>query len=662
MLEAAHGLVRCGACLSIFEADQHFIDPMPAASNDDGDHPTEDSVFISAPEEYFDPAEFLHQGEGEGSENDEGELLYAKSDVHDSSFDVFDVDPAVEDSKVHEQLLDSDFDVFEVGDIKHVEEQAKAEVQDNEFDIYDAGERVLTRRPDALKDSDAAGLDPTGKQRDVTDGQFQLKASFNFSPGMPQTIYVPQADAKISEPVPAQPTTSVDSAETTLPEAKDQSEKTLPPELVEDSVVILPEGPDAATLLQALKPTEDSEIILPPGPDAATMLAELKKSNDQSITDDQWDEPDQDLEEAVSEDPTFLPNESHQDQAEAADGNDEEFEFAVDDYSNALAEGLEWEEADLEVDESSFVILPEDPYQPSAFLHLAEEQAVEQSDPQQDAAAEPEVTEEPEVPTLTDFVTNAGEPAAENLEPAPEEYQPDAEQYEPAAEEENPAAEEDEPAVAEGDTKDVIRSRIMATELDEEVDHQEQLSADNLRAVRDFDTTLELEQRKQTGRSRSGLFLAAGLLVVVISSLVFFWLKMPELSQDPRFRPWYQSACNLVGCNLPTYVDPGRVETSNLVVRSHPERDNALELTAVFRNAAQFPQPFPLIELTFSDLSNRTIMVFEFLPDEYLPQALRGMPLMPVGAPVQITLDLADPGVDAVNYQMSFKAAPPRPR
>ncbi len=205
----------------------------------------------------------------------------------------------------------------------------------------------------------------------------------------------------------------------------------------------------------------------------------------------------------------------------------------------------------------------------------------------------------------------------------------------------------------------------METEIDQQEESLEQLSEENLRAVRDVNTALELEQQKHAEPRRRGYtgYDAAGmLLVVVLSSLIFFWVKMPELSQSPGFRPWYQTACNLINCELPDYVDPGLVETSNLVVRSHPERENSLELTAVFRNLAQFQQPFPLIELTFSDLNNRPIMVFEFLPDEYLPQALRGMPLMPVGAPVQITLDLADPGGDAVNYQMTFKSAPPRPR
>jgi len=665
MLEAARGLVRCGACLSIFEADQHFVDPLPGASNDENGDPSNESVFISAPEEYFDPAEFLSHGEPTEDDvlkdEEESELLYAKSDVHDSSFDVFDVDPAPEDSKAHEQILDSDFDVFDVSDIKLAEEQAKAEIQDNEFDIYDAGERPLAARPETRQESEAAKLKSTGKQSDTTAERFQLKASFSFAQGMPQATFVPKPAAEIAEPEYSEPAATVDSTDVELPESADESEKTLPPELADNSVVILPEGPDAATLLKTINRSDDSEVILPPGPDAATLLAELMESNDQLITDEDWDQPEQDEADAAYDEPAFLPGEESLDETGTADLEDQGFDNMVDDFSDVLAEGLEWEEAELEVDESSFVILPADPYQPSAFLELIEEQSepsfdesdgIEEIDeqneldeiekleekentaeqPTEESWSEPESAAEPEVPTLTDFVTDP----------------------EPSVVEDNEA---------EGDdAKDVIRSHIMATGLDEKDDSLEQLSEENLRAVRDVDTALELEQQKRIGSTRTGLFVGAGLVLVLISCLVFFWLRMPELSQDPRFRPWYQTACNLVGCSLPDYINPNQVETSNLVVRSHPQQDATLELTTVFRNTAQFPQPFPLLELTFSDLNNRPMMVFEFLPDEYLPQALRGMPLMPVGAPVQITLDLADPGPDAVNYQMTFKAAPPRPR
>ena len=80
---------------------------------------------------------------------------------------------------------------------------------------------------------------------------------------------------------------------------------------------------------------------------------------------------------------------------------------------------------------------------------------------------------------------------------------------------------------------------------------------------------------------------------MVVFAVQFFWQRMPILSQDPRFRPGYQTVCGLVGCELPPYVNPSQIQTDNLVVRSHPQLPDTLELNAVFRNRAEFPQPFP---------------------------------------------------------------------
>jgi predicted Zn finger-like uncharacterized protein len=627
ILEAAHGLVRCGACLSIFEADQHVITSPADASNDENGVPSIESVFISAPEEYFDPAEFLNQGESaeeDGFDEDEGELLYAKSDIHDSSFDVFDVDPEPEDSKVHEQVLDSDFDVFDVSDVKKAQQQAEPDIQDNEFDIYDAGERIISAKSRPDPEVGAVALAST---EDTGHEQYQLKASFSFSSTMPQTVFTPQPEtgSVLPKSQPAPPPAD-DSIESELPVPAD------------DAVVILPEGPDAAALLQALQPDDDAEIILPSGPDAAVLLDALMAAGgpvgiDQPPRDTELDDYD-----TGAEEPAFLPDEDRSG-ADATTSDNGEFDSELADFSDALAEDLEWEEADVEVDESSFVILPEDPYQPSAYLDMTEERSARSipaadNNPPPASSSDQASDTAAAIPTLTDSATGSGHAA-------------------------NPGYKF---INADGSAKDMIRSHVMATELDEQDDSLEQLSAENLRAVRDVDTALELGQHKPARSSRAGTVAAVALLLTLIGSLAFFWVKMPELSQDPRFRPWYQTACNLISCTLPDYLNPAQIETSNLVVRSHPQTDNTLELTAVFRNAAQFPQPFPVIELTFSDPSNNTLMVFEFLPDEYLPQALRGMPLMPAGAPVQITLDLADPGPDAVNYQMTFKAAPPRPR
>ncbi len=671
MLQAAHGLVRCGACLSIFEANRNLVDRHSHASNDDREHLDEESVFISAPGDYFDPAEFLSHGDDQDEDWGQEEALYPKSDIHDSDFDVFDVDPADVGSPAREQTTDSNFNVFEADDRTASVANPHHDVQDHEFDIYDAGERKISKAASETRQGD--------------DGRFQLRASFKFPSGTTPSSFsltsllgslLPGSSSSAARNRAARKSPTV--AESRVQDGSQSSE------------VILPKGPDAASLLARLKESGNSEVILPAGPDSTTLLEALKKANERSKKHPGGDacEPhrdsdflydDEDLEPAEAR---FLDVET----IEPADALNEtelnEVNVTDDQFFDALAGDAEWEEADVELDEKSFVILPVDPYQPSAFKS-ENETMPEKSEPRgkenkalkgrkassgaNTGGDNRQGQKEPRTGGGRSVAKSVGNASESDTTPhtGPATISRGAK-----SSRDNSGKAADSPGQArcaeksrpEGNNgKEQLRARVMNSGLDDQ-DSLEQLSEENLRAIRDVDNSLELENRNTSRRaSKIALIASACLLAVLVFAVQLAWQRLPVLSQDPGFRPWYLSACSLVGCDLPPYVNPTQIQTDNLVVRSHPQLADTLELNAVFRNRAEFPQPFPLIELRFSDLNNSTIDSRQLLPDEYLPQALRGMPLMPPGAPVQITLELADPGPSAVNYQLGFKAAPPRP-
>ena len=86
-----------------------------------------------------------------------------------------------------------------------------------------------------------------------------------------------------------------------------------------------------------------------------------------------------------------------------------------------------------------------------------------------------------------------------------------------------------------------------------------------------------------------------------------------------------------------------------------PERDDALVVAVEMRNTAPFPQAFPIMVLSFNSSSNQLIALREFYPEEYLDPGLREVTMMPVMSPVQVSLEIIDPGGDAVNYTMAFR-------
>lgn len=127
-----------------------------------------------------------------------------------------------------------------------------------------------------------------------------------------------------------------------------------------------------------------------------------------------------------------------------------------------------------------------------------------------------------------------------------------------------------------------------------------------------------------------------------------------ELARQDQYRPWFEQLCPAVGCQLPSKVDISQIKSSNLVVRSHPEFSGALVVDAILYNRAPFSQPFPLLEIRFADINGQLLASRRFKPSEYLAGELAGNVEMPPQTPIHISLDILDPGTQAVNYSLSF--------
>ncbi len=134
-----------------------------------------------------------------------------------------------------------------------------------------------------------------------------------------------------------------------------------------------------------------------------------------------------------------------------------------------------------------------------------------------------------------------------------------------------------------------------------------------------------------------------------------FYLQLPQWSRDPDTRGFYEMACGLLGCELPEIRALAGLRTRNLMVRSHPELANALVIDAVIVNQAGFAQRFPGLELKFTSVGGLLVAGRTFQPDEYLSGEIGAGDLMPVNTPVQVSLEIADPGEEAVNYTLSFR-------
>jgi hypothetical protein len=77
-------------------------------------------------------------------------------------------------------------------------------------------------------------------------------------------------------------------------------------------------------------------------------------------------------------------------------------------------------------------------------------------------------------------------------------------------------------------------------------------------------------------------------------------------------------------------------------------------IDVIIKNQASFPQPYPVVQLNFEDLNGNAIGSRRFAPNEYIGDKSIPLHSMPQNTPIHLTLEIVDPGRDAVNYQLLF--------
>lgn len=166
------------------------------------------------------------------------------------------------------------------------------------------------------------------------------------------------------------------------------------------------------------------------------------------------------------------------------------------------------------------------------------------------------------------------------------------------------------------------------------------------------EAALDAQERLRAARRRRAPWVVAAFVLLLVLAAEGVWLRFDAFSQAPMTRPVAQRICAQLDCALPILRAPDAIRSQRLLVRSHPARADGLRVDAVIINRAEFPQPFPVLELRFSDIDGVLVAARHFEPSTYLAGELAGRREMPVGTPVQLSLDLVDPGARAVNYEM----------
>lgn len=163
-----------------------------------------------------------------------------------------------------------------------------------------------------------------------------------------------------------------------------------------------------------------------------------------------------------------------------------------------------------------------------------------------------------------------------------------------------------------------------------------------------------IPRARRAGGLATTLWGVANLLLIITLAGQYVYFHRDDFAQYPELRPWAVGFCNVLGCEVPLRKDPSHISLLNRIVQSHPQHENALLIDATLVNDADFTQPYPIVELRFSDLNHQVVAARRFRPYEYLPSGADIKRGMPPHEPLRFSLEIADPGKGAVSFQFNL--------
>ncbi len=145
------------------------------------------------------------------------------------------------------------------------------------------------------------------------------------------------------------------------------------------------------------------------------------------------------------------------------------------------------------------------------------------------------------------------------------------------------------------------------------------------------------------------------LLLLAALAGQFVYFQSANLAYYPALHPWLERFCDLTGCRVPLPRDLADLDLLDRRVYDDPSAPHALVISLILQNNAAFRQAYPYLQVRFFNLAGRVIALRRFAPREYLPQGPDPAAGFQAHGSVPVTLQIVDPGKDAVSYDFEFR-------
>lgn len=145
-----------------------------------------------------------------------------------------------------------------------------------------------------------------------------------------------------------------------------------------------------------------------------------------------------------------------------------------------------------------------------------------------------------------------------------------------------------------------------------------------------------------------------GILILTLTlALEYIWFNRDQFRSVSELQPTFEKLCQHIECSRFSIREPEKIELVARNVYSHPDEKGALMVNVTMKNNASFTQPYPVMQIDFSDIRGSTVVARRFLPEEYLTPEDQHT-LFAAGSDKNITLEILDPGKQAMTYEFNF--------